>query len=600
MTSYEIKRTKFEPDSVSTLVKTDTRLKNWPVVYILTSSKEVYVGETLDYNKRMSQHLKTVEKNKLDVTHVVIHEKFNKSVCLELESILINLFTGDGKKTVLNANHGIVDADYYQRDSYREIFNEIFESLRSSYGLFSQSKPDIENSDLYKYSPFKQLNEEQENVVTSLSERIISSLSDQKSPLQEFIIQGGAGTGKTILAVYLIKLIADYSSERPITTEEDALPLTQVTQAVTKRPLRIGIVIPQSSLRQTIKRVFKSVDGLSNKMVLSPFDVPKIVLNENAKYDLLIVDEAHRLNRFSTQANGSVFKMYRDNNCALYGEADKEGDQHNQLDWMRTCSKNLVLLLDPTQAVRPADMSSKVWESVIAESIANKLYFQLHSQMRMKLSEIDKYKALIDALFGDRPIEESDVPDFSGYDFRIFTNFKEMHEALTRREEEYGLSRMVAGYAWPWISKGDKSDSAPYDFELDGVSMRWNRTVESWVHSPTAFQEVGSIHTIQGYDLNYAGVIIGADVELDESGKYRVNKNNYHDKRGKANNKVANEKTTPERLRRYVANIYKVLLTRGIRGTYIYAEPSGLAERFHQVQQILINREQAAHDKPQH
>ena len=597
MTSYEIKRTKFEPDSVSTLVKTDTRLKNWPVVYILTSSKEVYVGETLDYNKRMSQHLKTVEKNKLDVTHVVIHEKFNKSVCLELESILINLFTGDGKKTVLNANHGIVDADYYQRDSYREIFNEIFESLRSSYGLFSQSKPDIENSDLYKYSPFKQLNEEQENVVTSLSERIISSLSDQESPLQEFIIQGGAGTGKTILAVYLIKLIADYSSERPITTEEDALPLTQ---AVTKRPLRIGIVIPQSSLRQTIKRVFKSVDGLSNKMVLSPFDVPKIVLNENAKYDLLIVDEAHRLNRFSTQANGSVFKMYRDNNCALYGEADKEGDQHNQLDWMRTCSKNLVLLLDPTQAVRPADMSSKVWESVIAESITNKLYFQLHSQMRMKLSEIDKYKALIDALFGDRPIEESDVPDFSGYDFRIFTNFKEMHEALTRREEEYGLSRMVAGYAWPWISKGDKSDSAPYDFELDGVSMRWNRTVESWVHSPTAFQEVGSIHTIQGYDLNYAGVIIGADVELDESGKYRVNKNNYHDKRGKANNKVANEKTTPERLRRYVANIYKVLLTRGIRGTYIYAEPSGLAERFHQVQQILINREQAAHDKPQH
>lgn len=597
MTSYEIKRTKFEPDSVSTLVKTDTRLKNWPVVYILTSSKEVYVGETLDYNKRMSQHLKTVEKNKLDVTHVVIHEKFNKSVCLELESILINLFTGDGKKTVLNANHGIVDADYYQRDSYREIFNEIFESLRSSYGLFSQSKPDIENSDLYKYSPFKQLNEEQENVVTSLSERIISSLSDKKSPLQEFIIQGGAGTGKTILAVYLIKLIADYSSERPITTEEDALPLTQVA---TKRPLRIGIVIPQSSLRQTIKRVFKSVDGLSNKMVLSPFDVPKIVLNENAKYDLLIVDEAHRLNRFSTQANGSVFKMYRDNNRALYGESDKEGDQHNQLDWMRTCSKNLVLLLDPTQAVRPADMSSKVWESVIAESITNKLYFQLHSQMRMKLSEIDKYKALIDALFGDRPIEESDVPDFSGYDFRIFTNFKEMHEALTRREEEYGLSRMVAGYAWPWISKGDKSDSAPYDFELDGVSMRWNRTVESWVHSPTAFQEVGSIHTIQGYDLNYAGVIIGADVELDESGKYRVNKNNYHDKRGKANNKVANEKTTPERLRRYVANIYKVLLTRGIRGTYIYAEPSGLAERFHHVQQILINREQAAHDKPQH
>lgn len=124
--------------------------------------------------------------------------------------------------------------------------------------------------------------------------------------------------------------------------------------------------------------------------------------------------------------------------------------------------------------------------------------------------------------------------------------------------------------------------------------MRWNRTINSWAHSATAFQEVGSIHTIQGYDLNYAAVIIGPDVELDEAGKYRVNRDSYYDRRGKVDNKLANETTSPEQLRQLVANIYKVLLTRGIRGTYVYAESSGLAERLHQIQEILERRKHLA------
>ena len=115
--------------------------------------------------------------------------------------------------------------------------------------------------------------------------------------------------------------------------------------------------------------------------------------------------------------------------------------------------------------------------------------------------------------------------------------------------------------------------------------------------SSTAFQEVGSIHTIQGYDLNYAGVIIGPDVELDNSGKYRVNRSRYYDRRGKANNTILDEITTDDQLAEYVANIYQVLLTRGIRGTYIYAESSGLAERLHQIQAILNQRRRAVSDR---
>ena len=590
--NYTISCRPFAEEPVKSLVTTDSRLTNWPVVYILSSPKEVYVGETLDYDKRMRQHLDNSQKRNLRLTHVILHEKFNKSACLDLESTLINLFTGDGQRKVLNANNGIVDADYYLREQYRRIFEDIFESLRKTHGLFSQSKYEIENSDLYKYSPFKQLNEEQEATVTSISEGIIERLKQNRSDLQEIIIEGGAGTGKTILAVYLMKLIADYASGYKVSSDEDPLSTDnlEIPVATNRHRLNIGLVIPQASLRDTLKKVFKSVDGLSVDMLLSPFDIPKTIIEKNTKFDLLIIDEAHRLNRFAAQANGKLLNDFRDYNRALYPEDDTAGNCHNQLDWARHCSKNLILLLDKGQAVRPADLSEDVWDDAIASAKRNMLHFPLTSQMRMQINEIQRYKRLIRTIFSEDPITPELVPNFEGYDFKIFTNFQEMRAALERREEEFGLSRTIAGYAWPWVSKGNNSTAAPYDIELDGVGMHWNRTTNSWAHSPTAFYEVGSIHTIQGYDLNYAGVIIGPDVEIDSHGKYRVNRDHYYDRRGKANNTLANEITTDEQLGKYVAQIYEVLLTRGILETYIYAESSGLAERLHQVQRILEQR----------
>lgn len=471
---YTISRRAFKQEAVKDLVTTNNKLTNWPVVYILSSPKEVYVGETLDYDKRMRQHLDNSQKQNLELTHVILHDKFNKSVCLDLESTLINLFTGDGQRKILNANNGIVDADYYLRDHYRRIFEDIFENLRTTYGLFSQSKYEIENSDLYKYSPFKQLNEEQEEIVTSISEGIIERLEANRTDLQEIIIEGGAGTGKTILAVYLMKLLADYGSGYDVSGDDDPLSADNLDTPVMekKRHLHIGLVIPQSSLRDTIKKVFKSVDGLSADMLLSPFDIPKIVTEHNTKFDLLIVDEAHRLNRFAAQANGNVLNKYRDFNKALYSSNDPEGNRHNQLDWARDCSKNVIFMLDKAQAVRPADIDSSAWEGAIEGAKRNHLHFPLTSQMRMKVAEIQRYKQLINAIFGDKPITDADVPNFGDYDFRIFTDFKEMHSALAEREEECGLSRTLAGYAWPWLSKNDKTDTAPYDIELDGVSMR--------------------------------------------------------------------------------------------------------------------------------
>src|SRR5699024_4021918 len=99
----------------------------------------------------------------------------------------------------------------------------------------------------------------------------------------------------------------------------------------------------------------------------------------------------------------------------------------------------------------------------------------------------------------------------------------------------------------------------------------WHGTATDWINSRLALEEVGSIHTVQGYDLNYAGVIIGKDLQYDPAaGRLVISRNDYFDTKGKANNPMVGKVTTDADLERYITNIYRVLLTRGMRGTYIY------------------------------
>jgi uncharacterized protein len=148
-----------------------------------------------------------------------------------------------------------------------------------------------------------------------------------------------------------------------------------------------------------------------------------------------------------------------------------------------------------------------------------------------------------------------------------------MHRDIRAQDQQYGLARLVAGFAWPWKSK---SDRAAFDIEIDGYGLRWNTVAKDWINSRHAVDEVGSIHTVQGYDLNYAGVIIGPDLTFDYSSQ-RVSfvRSNYYDKKGRENNPRLGITYDDEDLLKYVTNIYKVLLTRAIKGTYLYvADPS--------------------------
>jgi predicted GIY-YIG superfamily endonuclease len=148
MTNFEIRTIPFDRENVSTWSLLDNRHSNWPVVYMLHDRAEIYVGETLNAEARLKQHLEVSERRKLNEALIIVDESYNKSVCLDLESSLIRLFSGDGLFTVLNRNVGITDADYFERPDYQERFTEVFEELHAQ-GLFSRSVPEIQNSDLF-------------------------------------------------------------------------------------------------------------------------------------------------------------------------------------------------------------------------------------------------------------------------------------------------------------------------------------------------------------------------------------------------------------------------------------------------------------------
>lgn len=569
MTPFEIGRLDFTPEAVKAWASLDHRNTNWPVVYVLDDVKgggqaaiggglnDVYVGESRNAAARMRQHFDSPEKKHLRTIRVIVDATFNKSVCLDLEAYLIRMLAGDGSYRVLNRNDGITEADYYDRGHYRESFLEVFDQLKRD-GVFTRTIPEIENSDLFKLSPFKALTPDQAIAVEDILEGLFEDLkSGEKSTT---VIQGEPGTGKTVVAIYMLKLLVDIAATAPA---EDLDSDTLFSEFFVEgyqdllKDVRIGLVVPQQSLRESIKKVFKKTPGLHPAMVMTAFDVGF----SDQHFDLLIVDEAHRLNQRANQPSGVQNKKFRDITERLFGSDDKT---KTQLDWIRAKSRHQIFLLDAAQSVRPADLPSETLSVLVGEAKAANRNYPLLSQMRVQAGS--DYVSYIRRILGSgAPV----APEgFDGYGFRLFDNLAEMREEIQRKDAEVGLSRLLAGYAWPWKTKNDKT---AFDIDLDGVQLRWNSKQVDWIASPKAIDEVGSIHTVQGYDLNYAGVIIGPDLRYDPvNGTLIVDRDSYFDTKGKENNDVLGKKYTDDDLLRFISNIYAVLLTRGILGTYVY------------------------------
>lgn len=485
---------------------------------------------------------------------------------MDLESFLIRFFAGDGHLTVLNKNAGITDADYYDRPVYQETFEQVFERLRTHESLFLRTIPQIINSDLFKLSPFKALNHEQAGAVEDILEGLFEDLDRGES--STMIVQGRPGTGKTIVAIYLLKLLEDiraHDPEEPLDSDSVFSDFFTPGCGELLQGLRIGMVVPQQSLRESISRVFARIPGLKSTPVLTPFQVGE----SDESFDLLIVDEAHRLSRRANQPSGPLNTKFSEITTKLFGEDDLS---ITQLDWIRKQSAHVILMLDVEQSVRPADLAPATTRQLTDEVSQLGRVYRLHSQMRISADQ--DYVGYVRAvLSGVAPMQRQ---EFDTYDLRMFDDLGEMRREILSRNEEHGLARLVAGYAWAWKTKKDK---LAFDIELDGVQLRWNSTQRDWINKANSELEVGSIHTVQGYDLNYAGVIIGKDLRFDPgSSKIYFDRAEYYDTKGQENNPKLGIVYSDEDLLVYVRNIYSVLLTRGIHGTYLYVCDEPLRE----------------------
>ena len=542
---FSISRYNFDSNLEKEIIENHREFLSWPLVYFLNDqqTKYAYVGETTDVVKRMKAHSKTQDKKDLTAVNLITSDLFNKSATLDVESNLIRYITADGQYQLKNANLGIANHRFYQqKEVYWELFSDIWNELRTM-GIARHSLEHIDNSDLFKYSPYKSLSGEQ---VASLK-LILECLLDDATNVS--LIQGGAGTGKSILAIFLFKLLKTNLDDFNFADfDEEDLELFELLKAVRTKygELEMALVIPMASFRKTISKVFKNIQGLSPKMVIGPSDLSK------NKYDLIIVDEGHRLRR---RVNlGPYFKPFDDTCKAL----SLDESTASELDWVLLQSQKALIFYDRFQSIKPSDVLRSRY--VALENSPTTRIEVLKIQFRCRGG--NEYVKLIHDLLDNKvnPVNKFQSLEYECY---LFDDIEEMVNEINRREKSDGLSRMVAGYAWEWKSNKDKT---AFDIEIDDTKLRWNSVAIDWVNSPKSLDEVGCIHTTQGYDLNYTGVIIGPELDYDfETKQLVIDKSKYKDKAGK------NTINDIEVLKEYILNIYKTILLRGVKGTFIYA-----------------------------
>ena len=285
----------------------------------------------------------------------------------------------------------------------------------------------------------------------------------------------------------------------------------------------------------------------------SPFGLNKARSND---YDCLIVDEAHRL----------VKKMYGD----WGGE--------NQVKECIDASSLTIFLLDEDQAVTKSDIGSvneiRKWCDALGSRMILNKETVLVSQFRCNGS--DAYIQFIDGLLQRN--QETILVDLSelNYDFRVFDSASEMREALREKNQVNNKARMVAGYCYDWNVKNHRGN---YDILLpDGFRARWNLANDKiWAINPSSFEEVGCIHTAQGLEFEYVGVILGKDIYYDATkGAVMTDKTAISADDHSSGIRSASEQDAA----RLILNTYKTLLTRGQKGCYVYCEDDALRAYF--------------------
>lgn len=540
-------------DKVQAEVKSNFFLdSNWPVVYFLRNQYYAYVGETSNVLSRLKTHWSHEKKKDLNAITIILSDRFNKSATLDLEALLIRYLNADGKYHLLNSLPGQTRHNYFQKkEIYEEMFDKIWEDFRNE-KLATKSIKQINNSNLFKYSPYKELTETQLGAVSEILDFL---LDDQ---MKVMVIEGGAGTGKSVISSYLFKLLnsdlSEYDQEE--LSEEFKGVIDRVRMLKQMQTIQtMALAISMSSFRSTMEKVFANIPGLGKEKVIA---LGKLA---ESQYDLVVVDEAHRLKQRKNLAYYNAFD----------GPARKlnlDPNSTNEMEWVLLQSKKAVFFYDKFQSIKPSDIDDE--QFTILRDKADTKVFRLKEQLRSQGGTA--FSEFLERTFSNElnPFEKFNFPLHSEFNFDYFESIHDLRNQILKKNEEFGLCRLIAGFSWEWKSN-KRNHEGKFDFEIDGLLLKWNTDKPDWINYKGSSQEVGSIHKTQGYDLNYCGVIFGKEIDFDwKQNCFVVYKNEYKDKNGK--NGIKDEK----QLLNYLLNIYKTCILRGIRGSYVFAVNPGM------------------------
>ena len=374
--------------------------------------------------------------------------------------------------------------------------------------------------------------DEQKTVLEKIVKASNDSLTGQKRVL---IINGGPGTGKSVIS---INALARLTGQR----------------------LNARYVTPNAAPRAVFEAKLKKIFGKAD--IRSLFSGSGSFTETSAgSFDTLIVDEAHRL-----KMKSGMFKNL--------GE--------NQVKEIIKSAHTSVFFIDEAQKVTWSDVGEI---SMIEEQagLAGALVERLELTSQFRCGGSDDYMAWLDEVLG---VQGATANYFSRdkFDFQIFDSPVELHNVIREKNRINNKSRVVAGYCWDWISK-NKAELSDIRIDEFGYKATWNLTSDGseWIISPKSVEEVGCIHTCQGLEVDYIGVIIGKDLiaidgvlVTDPSARAKTDKSLAGYKKDLKEDPISAQIKADEIIR----NTYRTLMSRGMKGCYVYFVDPATAEHF--------------------
>ena len=540
-------------------------LLQFPTVYIhnwkSTDDYEVYIGESNNIIQRTKQHYDAgIDERKWQhqlllqdaSLYIIGHEHFNKSMTLDIENRLMLYMMSVDRVNKIHNLRGNPQSRYYPDSEMDDIFRMIWKKLRRDNKELFPSESAIKDSAVFKASPLHKLTEEQEVVKKNIIQRVFEALQTGKRG-QLIFIEGEAGTGKTVLNSSTFYELFASAEERELEPLKCCMMVNHDEQITVYEQIaqKLGLVDRYGEV------VYKPTSFINRHSVDEPIDVA-------------FIDEAHLL---LTQGKQS----YR-------GE--------NQLKDIIERARVTVVMFDENQILT----TEQYWESKILGQYrelakCQNNYFELKNQLRIKSSK--EVVEWIDDFTKKQKV--STVPKNSGgYEIRVFESPLDLEKALKEKatDEKHKLSRLIATYDWEYNSKPPTETRLLKYWEvmIDQWHKPWNRELDrelgkkekrankslSWAEQPQTIDEIGSTFTIQGFDLNYAGVILGPSV------KYRNGKIIF-DPSASYNAKAVRNRTLSDGSKQkfgeeLIQHEVRVLMTRGVEGLYIYACDDELRE----------------------